>query len=235
MRRKRAARLGFAERDARRHDLIAENIAALALRKVDRPFFELRVTILCRPDPHTSYHHISPLKNDGQWFTSDKLRLTPAERPVFAFHFDEIDYKVLRAQPNAFAQAICEGSVEAPLNFSVTTFVQRHLDHDRISGAFDPEVGLTDHKVDGRMLGEDVESLFQRDLERRMHGLLNRFTHRRSILGRFASRQFNANEGHRFVSYRDIAPSGEAVAAIDVEDCNRARPSASARPKRHAI
>src|ERR1700688_4115387 len=168
-------------------------------------------------------------------FTSDELRLTAAERPVFAFHFDEIDYKVLRAQPNALAQAVCEGSVEAPLNFSITTFVQRHLDHDRISGAFDPEVGLIDHKVDGRMLGEDVESLFQRDLERRMHGLLDRFAHRRSILGRFASRQFNANEGHRFVSYRAIAPSGEAVAAIDIEDCsNRASPAA-ARPKRHAI
>src|SRR5580704_18917086 len=125
MRRKRAARLGLAERDARRHDLIAKNIAALALWKVDRPFFELRVTILCRPDPHTSYHHVSPLKNDGRpLFTSDELRLTAAERPVFAFHFDEVDYKVIRAQPNALAQAVCERSVEAPLNFSITTFVQ---------------------------------------------------------------------------------------------------------------
>jgi hypothetical protein len=44
-----------------------------------------------------------------------------------------------------------------------------------------------------------------------MHGLLNRFTHRCSILSRFSHGQFNANEGHRFVSYQAIAPSGEAV------------------------
>src|ERR1700723_2872163 len=143
---------------------------------------------------------------DCRLFASDKLSLAVAERPVFAFYFVEIGYKVLRAPPTALAQAICEGSVEAPLNFGITTFVQRHLDHDRISGAFDPEVGLIDHKVDGRMLGEDVESFFQRDLERRMHGLLNRFTHRCSILSRFSHGQFNANEGHRFVSCRAIAP-----------------------------
>src|ERR1700730_2819705 len=98
-------------------------------------------------------------------FTSDELRLTAAERPVFAFHFDEIDYKVLRAQPNVLAQAVCEGSVEVPLHFGITTFVQRHLNHDRISGAFDAEVDPVDQKVAGRMLGEDVESLSQRDIE----------------------------------------------------------------------
>src|ERR1700677_4196113 len=62
--RKRAARLGLAERDARRHDLIAENIATLALRKVDHPFLEQRVVILPRPDPYTSNHSGSPLKYD---------------------------------------------------------------------------------------------------------------------------------------------------------------------------
>jgi hypothetical protein len=84
------------------------------------------------------------------------------------------------------------------------------------------------------MLGEDVESFFQRDLERRMHGLLNRFTHRCSILSRLSRWQFNANEGHRFVSYRASAHSGEVVAAADVEDCSRAS-LASARRKRQAI
>src|ERR1700691_2510757 len=148
----------------------------------------------------------------GAWvFASDELSLAVAERTVLAFHFDEIDHEILGAQPDAFAQAVRQGPVEAPFHFSITTFVQRHLDHDRISGAFDPEVGLIDHKVDGRMLGEDVESFFQRDLERRMHGLLNRFTHGCSILSRFSHGQFNANEGHRFVSYQAIAPSGEAV------------------------
>src|ERR1700677_1114740 len=63
------------------------------------------------------------------------------------------------------------------------------------------------------MLSEDVESFFEWDLERRMHGLLNRFTHRCSILSRFSDGVFNANEGHRFVSYGAIAPSGEAVTA----------------------
>src|SRR5258706_15344022 len=105
-------------------------------------------------------------------FTSDELRLTTAERPVFAFHFDEIDYKVLRTEPNALVQAVRQGFVEAPLHFGITTVVQRHLNHDRISGAFDAEVGLVDYKFGGRMLGEDVKSFFQRDLERRMHGLL---------------------------------------------------------------
>jgi hypothetical protein len=49
------------------------------------------------------------------------------------------------------------------------------------------------------------QPFFQRDLERRMHGLLNRFTDCCSILSRFSHGQFNANEGHRFVSYRAIA------------------------------
>src|ERR1700692_2050963 len=121
-------------------------------------------------------------------FASDELRLAAAERPVFAFHFDEIDYKVLRTQPNALVQAVCQGFVEAPLHFGITTLVQRHLNHDRISGAFDAEVDPVDQKVAGRMLGEDVESLSQRDLESRMYGLLDRFAHRRSILGRVGSR-----------------------------------------------
>jgi hypothetical protein len=63
-----------------------------------------------------------------------------------------------------------------------------------------------------------------------MHGLLNGFTHGCSILSRFSHGQFNANEGHRFVSYRAIAPSGEAVTA----DCSRAS-LISARRKRQAI
>jgi hypothetical protein len=71
------------------------------------------------------------------------------------------------------------------------------------------------------MLGEDVESFFQRDLERRMHGKLDSFAHRCSILGRLARGQFNTNEGHWLVSYQAIALSGKAVAAVDVENCNR--------------
>src|ERR1700733_2975014 len=148
---------------------------------------------------------------DARGVVSGELGLAVAERPVLAFHFDEIDHEILGAQPDAFAQAVRQGPVEAPFHFGITTFVQRHLDHDRISGAFDPKVGLVDHKVGGRMLGEDVESFFQRDLERRMHGLLDRLTHRCSILSRFARGQFNANEGHRFISYRVIAPCEAAV------------------------
>jgi hypothetical protein len=67
------------------------------------------------------------------------------------------------------------------------------------------------------MLGEDVESFFQRDLERRMHGLLDRFAHRCSILGRFSGGQFNANEGHCLISYRVSVPRGEAVVAAGIE------------------
>ena len=60
-----------------------EDVAALALRKVDRPFLEQRVAILPCPDPHTPYHHVSPLK-DGRRrvFASDELGLAAAERPV---------------------------------------------------------------------------------------------------------------------------------------------------------
>src|ERR1700754_2879633 len=62
MPRKDAARPGLAERDARRHDLVAEDIATLALRKVNRSFLEQRVAIRPGPESHTTYHHVSPLQ-----------------------------------------------------------------------------------------------------------------------------------------------------------------------------
>src|ERR1700730_17360046 len=132
MPRKGAARLGLTERDARRHGLVAENIAALALRKVDRPFLEQRVAILPRPDPHTSNHDVSPLKDGSAGaFASYELGLAVAKRPVLAFHFDEVDHKVLATQPYALAQAVRQFSIEAPFHVGVTPFVQGHLDHDR--------------------------------------------------------------------------------------------------------
>jgi hypothetical protein len=56
----------------------------------------------------------------------------------------------------------------------------------------------------GRLLREDLKPFFQRDLKRRVHGFLDCFVHRGSIVGSFARGQFNANEGHRLVSYRMV-------------------------------
>jgi hypothetical protein len=54
----------------------------------------MRLATLPGPDPYTSYHCGSPLKYCKmiELFASDELSLAVAERPVFAFHFDEIDY-----------------------------------------------------------------------------------------------------------------------------------------------
>jgi hypothetical protein len=54
------------------------------------------------------------------------------------------------------------------------------------------------------MLREDLKPFFQRDLERRVHGFLDCFVHRCSIVGSFARGQFNANGGHRLVSNRIV-------------------------------
>ena len=56
MRRKGAARPGFTELNTRRHGLVAQEIAVLALRKVDCSFLEQRIAIIARPDPHAPYH-----------------------------------------------------------------------------------------------------------------------------------------------------------------------------------
>ncbi len=65
-------------------------------------------------------------------FASDELGLAAPERPVLAFHFDKVDYKVLEAQPGALARAVRQRRVEAPFDVGITTFVQRHLDHRSI-------------------------------------------------------------------------------------------------------
>jgi hypothetical protein len=107
----------------------------------------------------------------------------PSPRPndqFLAFHFDEVDHKVLEAEPDALAQAFRQRPVEAPFRVGITTFVQRHLDHDRIGGSVDPEVGPVNDKVAGRMLGEDLNRFSSGDLDRHM------LAHRCSIVGSFA-------------------------------------------------
>jgi hypothetical protein len=146
-------------------------------------------------------------------FALDKLGLAAAERPVLAFHFDKVDYNVLKAQPGALVRAVRQRPAEAPFHVGITTLVPRQLDRDRIDGSADPEVVPVDQKVAERMLREDLKPLFQRDLERRVHGFLDRFVHRCSIVDSFARGQFNANEGHRLVSYRASAPPGELLSA----------------------
>ena len=80
-------------------------------------------------------------------FSSDELGLAAPERPVLAFHFDKVDYKIFEAQPGGLAPAVRQRRVEAPFDVGITTFVQRHLDHDRIDGSVDLEVVPVDQMV----------------------------------------------------------------------------------------
>src|ERR1700726_4503032 len=92
-----------------------------------------------------------------------------AERPVLLLYLDEIDENVLAPETDALVQPISDCFVESLFDLDCPSLVEGELDDERVRGSFDVEIGWIDEQGLARVLGNHLETIILRCVERRDH------------------------------------------------------------------